>query len=168
MVMRYNYSSEFPLGDAQRYLREKAMGRSDLVTLDADNRKRMQDYTANIYIMEGLVRLQTNLALLKTNQATNQAAGKTMEVEVMGIRIGDFRLVTFPGELTVRIGLNIKKASPHELTFVAGYSNGYIHYAATAEQLRNVGHALEDSNCLLAPEWQAIFEAKALDFLQRL
>ena len=40
--------------------------------------------------------------------------------------------------------------------------------AATAEQLRNVGHALEDSNCLLAPEWQAIFEAKALDFLQRL
>lgn len=168
MVTRYNYSSEFPLGDAQRYLREKAQGRNDLVTLDADNRKRMQDYMANIYIMEELARIQTNLALLKKNQATNQAAGKTMEVEVMGIRIGDFRLVTFPGELTVRIGLNIKKASPHELTFVAGYSNGYIHYAATAEQLRNVGHALEDSNCLLAPEWQAIFEAKALDFLQRL
>ncbi len=168
MVMRYNYSSEFPLGDAQRYLREKAMGRSDLVTLDADNRKRMQDYTANIYIMEELVRLQTNLALLKTNQANNQAAGKPIEVEVMGIRIGDFRLVTFPGELTVQIGLNLKKASPYELTFVAGYSNGYIHYASTAEQLRNVGHALEDSNCLMAPEWQGMYETKALDVLKRL
>ena len=168
MIVKYNYSSEFPSSYSHRYLHEKMIGRSDLVTLDADNRKRMQDYIANIAVMEELVRLQANLTLLKTNQAHNQAAGKPIEVEVMGIRIGDFRLVTFPGELTVQIGLNLKKASPHELTFVAGYSNGYIHYAATAEQLRNVGHALEDSNCLMAPEWQAIYESKALEVLKRL
>jgi hypothetical protein len=144
------------------------IGRSDLLTLDADNRKRIQDYTANIYIMEELSRMNVNLALLRRHQARNQAAGKTIDVEVMGLRIGDFRLVTFPGELTVQIGLNLKKASPHPRTFVAGYSNGYIYYSPTAEQLENVGRAQEDSDCLLAPEWQKSYEEKALQILSRL
>ena len=149
-------------------MHDKMIGRIDMITLDAENRKRIEEYTRNIYIMEELTRLQTNLALLTKHQARNQAAGKTIEVEVMGIRVGDFRVVTFPGELTVQIGLNLKKASPHKLTFVAGYSNGYIYYSPTAEQLKNVGNAQEDSDCLLAPEWQALYEAKALDVLKRL
>jgi hypothetical protein len=168
MVVKYNYSAEYPSSYSHRYLHDQMIGRTDLVTLDADNRKRMQDYIGNIYIMEELVRVQTNLALLRKHQARNQAAGKTIDVEVMGLRVGEFRLVTHPGELTVRIGLNIKTASPHELTFVAGYSNGYIYYSPTAEQLKNVGHGQEDSDCLLAPEWQAIYERKALDVLSRL
>ena len=77
-------------------------------------------------------------------------------------------LVTFPGELTVQIGLNIKRASPHELTFVAGYTNGYIYYAPTAEQLANPGAAQEDCDCLLAPAWQEIFERKVAEMLGRL
>src|SRR5205814_896857 len=83
-----------------------------------------------------------NLALLRKHHAQNIAAAKrSIDVEVSGVRIGDFALVTFPGELTVRIGLNIKQKSPHDLTFVAGYTNGYIYYAPTAEQLLNVGGA---------------------------
>lgn len=66
------------------------------------------------------------------------------------------------------IGLNLKQKAPREHTFVAGYTNGYIYYAPTADQLRNVGGAQEDSDCLLAPEWQAIFEAKAAELLKRL
>jgi hypothetical protein len=96
------------------------------------------------------------------------AGSRTIDVELVGLRIGDFVLVTFPGELTVRIGLNIKKKSPHPRTFVAGYTNGYIYYAPTAEQLMNVGGAQEDSDCILAPEWQAKFEAKAAEILQQL
>ena len=97
------------------------------------------------------------------------ASGKrTISVEMLGIRIGDFVLVTFPGELTVRIGLNIKKASPHPHTFVAGYTNGYIYYTPTAEQLRNVGYAQEDSDCLVAPEWQKQFEDKIAEMLKQL
>ena len=46
--------------------------------------------------------------------------------------------------------------------------NGYIYYAPTAEQLLNVGGAQEDSDCILAPEWQALFEAKASEILNRL
>jgi hypothetical protein len=89
-------------------------------------------------------------------------------VEVVGLRVGDFVLVMFPGELSVRIGLNIKAHAPHPTTFVAGCSNGYIYYAPTADQLRNRGGAQEDSDCLLAPEWQQLFEEKAADILARL
>ena len=93
---------------------------------------------------------------------------RTIDVELLGLRIGDFVLLTFPGELTVQIGLGIKARSPHELTFVAGYTNGYIYYAPTAEQLRNVGGAQEDSDCLLAPGWQKLYEDKVADMLRKL
>jgi hypothetical protein len=78
----------------------------------------------NVITMEKLTRVQTNLALLQKHQATNLAAGrKPLEVELVGVRVGDFVLITFPGELTVEIGLNVKKTSPNKTTFVAGYTN---------------------------------------------
>jgi len=77
-------------------------------------------------------------------------------------------MITFPAELTVPIGLRIKEKSPHRHTFVAGYTNGYLYYAPTALQLENRGGAQEDSDCLLAPEWQSIFEGLALSLLQKL
>jgi hypothetical protein len=129
----------------------------------------MSQYIHNIHVMEQMTRNQTNLALLQKHQASFMATGTgTIEVELMGLRIGDFVLLTFPGELSVEIGLNIKKFSPHEFTFVAAYTNGYIYYAPTSEQLRNVGHAQEDSDCLLAPEWQQIFEEKISSMLGKL
>ena len=119
--------------------------------------------------MEELTRLQANLALLRKHQARNVAAGsRTLTVELTTLRLGDFVLTTFPGELTVRIGLNIKQASPFPQTFVAGYTNGYIYYAPTTEQLLNVGGAQEDSDCLVAPEWQPIYEAKVQELLAKL
>jgi hypothetical protein len=169
LAVKYGVSGEFPSAYSLSYLHEKAVGRDDLKKLDAENRRNLQSYIANIHTMEQLTRVQTNLALLKKHQATNTAAGKrTLDVEVVGLRVGDFVLLTFPGELTVPIGLNLKKASPHKPTFIAGYTNGYIYYCPTAEQLLNVGGAQEDSDCLLAPEWQALFEAKALEILKKL
>ena len=97
------------------------------------------------------------------------AAGKrTIDVETLGLRIGDFVLITFPGELSVQIGLNIKKRSPHKFTFVAGVTNGYIYYTPTAEQLANRGGAQEDSDCILAPEWQMLYEDKVAEMLKKL
>ena len=169
LVMKYNLSSEFPSYYSHRYLHDKVLGRDDLSKLDVENRRNIEAYIQNIYIMEELTRVQTNLALLRKHQASLVASGKrTIDVELLGLRVGDFVLTTFPGELTVRIGLNIKKASPHDLTFVAGDTNGYIYYAPTAEQLRNVGGAQEDSDCLLAPEWQEIYEAKTGELIRRL
>ena len=169
LVVKYNLSAEFPSYYSHRYLHDASQGRSDLAKLDADNRRNIQDYIDNIYVMEELTRLQTNLALLRKHQASLVESGKrTVAVELLAIRIGDFVLATFPGELTVRIGLDIKKRSPQLNTFVAGYTNGYIYYAPTAEQLLNVGGAQEDSDCILAPEWQKQYEQHALEMLKKL
>lgn len=169
LLVKYRLSPDYPSYASHLYLHEKQMGRNHLRQLDAENLRNMRQYIRNIYIMEELTRLQTNLRLLKKRHASRVAAGSpTIEVEVLAVRIGNFVLVTFPGELTVQIGLNIKKFSPHKPTFVAGYTNGYIYYAPTAEQLRNAGGAQEDSDCLLAPEWQQIFENKVREMLKKL
>jgi hypothetical protein len=169
LVVKYNVSSEFPSYYSHRYLHEQAIGREDLSKLDAENRRDMKQYMDNIYAMEELTRIQTNLGLLRKHQQQFLDAGKrTIDVELMGVRIGDFVLVTFPGELTVQTGLNIKKLSPHELTFVAGYTNGYIYYAPTEEQLRNVGGAQEDSDCMVGPGWQKLYEDRIAEILKRL
>lgn len=51
---------------------------------------------------------------------------------------------------------------------MAGYTNGYVHYAPTAEQLKNIGGAQEDSDCMLAPEWQPLYEARAVNMIRQL
>lgn len=169
LVVKYNVSGEFPSYYSHRYLHDKALGRDDFSRLDVENRRNMKAYMENIHTMEELTRLQTNLALLRKHQASLVDSGKrTIDVELAAVRVGDLVLTTFPGELTVRIGLNIKKRSPHPQTFVAGYTNGYIYYAPTADQLLNVGGAQEDSDCILAPEWQKQYEDHVAQMLQKL
>jgi hypothetical protein len=129
----------------------------------------MNAYLRNIYRMEELTRVNANLRLLNMHQQQNVDAGKrTVDVEVMALRLGNLVMITFPGELTVPIGLGIKERSPHPNTYVAGYTNGYIYYCPTADQLKNVGGAQEDSDCILDPQWQEIFEAKVTELLKRL
>ncbi|MFA6242217.1 MAG: hypothetical protein WC655_14885 [Candidatus Hydrogenedentales bacterium] len=169
LVVKYGLTEEYPSYYSHGYMHEEMFGRDGLKKLDAENRANMQQYIDNIHTMEELTRVQTNLELLRKHQAANTAAGKsTVDVEVLAVRIGEYVLVTFPGELTVQIGLNIKKASPHEHTFVAGYTNGYIYYAPTDEQLRNVGGAQEDSDCILAPGWQKLYEDEVASLLGKL
>lgn len=169
LAAKYNLSEEFPSYYAHTYLHEKQQGREDLRHLDAENRRNIKQYIANIEAMEELSRVQTNLALLKKHQASLVAAGRrTVEVELSAVRMGDLTMVTFPGELTVQIGLNIKQQMGQSKTLVAGYTNGYIYYAPTSEQLLNPGSAQEDCDCILDARWQEIFEAKALSMLRGL
>lgn len=169
LIVQYSLATNFPSYSGHRYLLEKSLGQDGLDKLDAENRANMERYIQNIHTMEQLTRLQENLRLLKMHHAQNVAAGKpTIDVEVVGLRIGDFVLVTFPGELTVEIGLGIKKRAPSPFTFVAGYTNGYIYYAPTAEGRKNPGFAQEDCDCLLAPEWQKLYEEKVTAILKTL
>jgi hypothetical protein len=169
LASKYNLAAEFPSNYSLRYLHEKQQGRDDLAKLDEGNRRNLKAYIDNVLTMEKITRVQTNLALLRMHQKANLAAGrKALEVEVMGLRVGEFVLVTFPGELTVEIGLAIKKRSPHPTTFVAGYTNGYIYYTPTAQQMKNTGGAQEDSDCRVAPEWEDLFHRKVDDLLKKL
>ncbi len=169
LLMKYRLNPDFPSSDSHHYLHEEMMGKNHLAKLDADNRNNLDLYISNIYIMEEMTRVQANIELLTLHHEQYLSAGKdTVDVEVTGLRIGNFRLITFPGELSVQIGLNIKRMSPHKLTFVAGVTNGYIYYTPTSEQLKNRGRAQEDSDCILATEWQQLYEDKALEILGRL
>jgi hypothetical protein len=169
LFVKYGVSGAFPSYYAHHYLHEEATGRDDLKKLDDENRRNLRQYIENIRTMEQLTRIRTNLALLRKHHARNSAAAmRPLEVELLALRVGDFVLATFPGELTVQIGLDIKRMSPHPRTFVAAYTNGYIFYAPTAAQLRNPGSAQEDSDCLLAPAWQKLYEAKILEMLKKL
>ena len=169
LMVKVSLSPDFPSYASHRYLHDRGVGRDDLDKLDADNRRELDRYVANILTMEELTRVQTNLALLRMHRARDLSEGTgTIRVEVVGLRIGDLVLITFPGELSVQIGLGIKERSPHRLTFVAGCTNGYIYYAPTADQLRNPGSAQEDCDCELAPEWQELFEDKVAEMLARL
>ena len=167
LYIKYNLYGEYPSYYSHRYINEKILGRNGLEVMDDINRKHIDKYLRNIYTMERLARIQTNLDMLKNRQAINEASGeKTIDAEVQAMRIGDFVLITFPAEVSVQVGLNIKNRSPYEFTFIAGYSNGYIHYAPTSEQYKSGGY--EVANCLLAPGWQKIFEEKVLEILKRI
>jgi hypothetical protein len=169
LVVKYRLSDQYPAYYSHRYLHEEKLGREELAVLDARNRRDIEAYIDNIETMEKLTRSNTNLRLLRMHQKQNMdAPTRTVSVELIGCRIGDFVLTSFPGELTVQIGLNLKDKSPHKNTFIAGYTNGYIYYAPTTKQLANVGGAQEDSDCILAPHWQKIYEQKALKILGQL
>lgn len=169
LFVQYQTFADFPSYASHRYLHEKSLGREGLGKLDEENRANMDRYIQNIHTMEELTRLQVNMDLLKKHQAANAAAGKpVVDAEVMGMRIGDFVLITFPGELTVQIGLDIKKRAPAPLTFVAGCTNGYLYYAPTAKQRNNTGFAQEDCDCLLAPQWQQIYDQAVDAILKKL
>jgi hypothetical protein len=167
LYIKYNLHEEYPSYYSHRYMHDEMIGRDDMKKLDEENRRNINKYLKNIYAMEKLARLQYNISLVEDRKAKSEASGeKTIDVEIQAIKIGNFIMVTFPAEVSVQVGLNIKSMSPFENTFVAGYTNGYIHYTPTAEQI-GCG-AYQDHSCLLAPEWQKIYEEKVMEMLNEL
>ena len=59
--------------------------------------------------------------------------GKTADVEVQAMRIGDAGLVGVPGEYFVEYGLSIKEWSPFDQTFVGELANGSHGYIPTSD-----------------------------------
>jgi hypothetical protein len=169
LYLQHRLNPDSPAYYRYRYLHEQAQDREHLRRLDSENRAEIERYLRNIEAMEQLTRLRVNLALLEKHRArTESERDRPLEAEVAGLRVGDFRLVTFPGELAVEIGLRLKQRAPGPFSFVAGYTNGYLYYTPTAEQRNNTGYAQEDCDTLVAPEWQELFEERALGVLRKL
>ncbi len=167
LYMKYTLHPDAPSYYSYRYLQAEKTGTDELSAIDAQNRGHIAKYLKNIRTMERLARIQDQIATLRRHQAINDKAGEpTIATEVQGMKIGDFVLITSPAEVLVEVGLNVKKASPHEHTFMAAFSNGYIHYGPPASEYGKGGY--EVTECLLAPPWQAIYEKKAGGILRRL
>eukprot|EP01050_Picozoa_sp_SAG11_P032647 SAG11_NODE_10714_length_810_cov_1.350211_1_plen_162_part_00 len=145
----------------------QALGRDGHTRLDESNRAHLVEYTRNVHTMEAITRLNVNIGLLRMHRDKAEAAGGVsvpVAAEVMVLRLGKMILTTFPGELSVRIGLALKemaaKNHPDRELCVSCYCNGYIFYAPTEEQLANVGAAQEDCDVMLAPGWRAVYETR--------
>jgi len=135
--------------------------------MDAFNKQNINKYLKNICAMEKLARIQDKVATLEKHHKINMESGEsTIDMELLIIKIGDCIIVSSPAELLAEIGLNIKKASLYKHTFVAAYSNGYIHYGAPAADYDKGGY--EVTEYLLAPEWQQIFETKTQEIINKI
>ena len=167
LYIKHALSPYCPSEYSYRYLQAEKIGTDELSAMDAENRGNIEKYLKNIHAMEKLARIQDKIATLKAHQAINDKAGEaTIAAEVQGIRIGDCVLITCPAEALVEVGLNVKKASPHKYTFMAAYSNGYIYYGPSGAEYSKGGY--EVTECLLAPQWQQIYEKKANEIICRL
>jgi len=135
--------------------------------MDALNRSNIDKYLKNINAMEKLARIQDKISTLEKHRRINAENGeKNIDMELQAIKIGDCVIVSSPAELLTEIGLNIKKASAYKHTFVAAYSNGYVHYGVPAADYDKGGY--EVTECLLAPEWQEIFESKIKELINKI
>ncbi len=135
--------------------------------MDALNKNNIDKYLKNISAMEKLARIQDKISTLEKHQRINTESGeKNIDMELQAIEIGNCVIVSSPAELLTEIGMNIKKASPYKHTFVAAYSNGYVHYGAPAADYDKGGY--EVTECLLAPEWQEIFETRTRELINKL
>jgi hypothetical protein len=169
LLVAHRLAPDFPSHSSQGSLHERSLGRAGIQQLDAETRELVDRYLYNVNVMETLTRLNVNRRLLEKHLEETRAAGSpTIEVEVCGLRVGDFRMVTFPGELLVQTGLDVKAAAQMPHAVVAGYTNGYIYYLPQADQRANSGYAQEDCDTLVGPGWQQIFEKRAVAILKGL
>jgi hypothetical protein len=167
LYMKYKLNPDYPSDYAFSYLQAQQTGDSKFAGMDSFNRKNIDKYLSNIQAMETLTRIQDDIATLEKHQEINDESGEdTVDAEVTGIKIGDCVLISNPVEALTEIGLNVKKASPYKNTFMAAYSNGYLHYGAPADYYDKGGY--EVTECLLAPEWQVIYEKTAIEIIRRL
>ncbi len=164
LYLQYALNPDFPSDYSYRYLHEESIGSGDLEALDAENRNFIAKYLNNIRAMEKLAKIQDEIATFRRHQEINRRAGSpVVATEVQGIRIGDCVLVTSPAEVLVEVAQNIQRESPFEHTWVAAFSNGYVHYGPPASYYDKSGYEVVE--CFLAPEWQALYEAKAAEVL---
>ncbi len=167
LYLQYALNPEYPADYSYRYMQAEERGSNEITALDELNRKNIAKYLHNIRAMERIARIQANIGTLRSHKAFNEASGEdTIEAEVQGIRIGECVLITSPAEVLTQIGLNVKGASPHRYTFMAAFSNGYMHYGPPASEYEMGGY--EVTECLLAPEWQQLYEETAAEVLRQL
>ncbi|MSU77827.1 MAG: hypothetical protein EXS16_06995 [Gemmataceae bacterium] len=79
--------------------------------------------------------------------------------EMQAMRVGDFLLLTIPGEPMVEYGFKIEKAiADRAIPIVVGYANGHLGYICTAESYKFGGY--EPNSSPLLPEAEPMILAE--------
>ena len=91
---------------------------------------------------------------------------KVLPVELTAVRIGRTALLSFPGELFVSPGLEIRARSAFPRTLFLGLANGYIGYVPTSESNETAGYEVVASR--VAPAASGVLVEAALRLLSSL
>ncbi len=167
LYLKHLIDPSAPADYSYRYHQEAMLGVDDLRLMDETNRRSLKRYLENLQATERLSLLVDSIETLKKHAQWNaEAGGEAIPSEMMGVQIGDWRLITSAAEIATPIALALKARSPHPHTYIAAFTNGYVHYGSPAADYSR-GH-YEVTECLLAPEWEANFNQKADKLLAQL
>ena len=88
---------------------------------------------------------------------------------VQALAIGDTAFVSVPGEMFVELGLEIKRKSPFEHTFVVELANDYVGYIPTRVAFEEGGYeTLNARSSRVAPEAGEIVVENTLNMLENI
>ncbi len=156
LYLRYNLHPDYPGHSPQRYLAADTCGDETFRVNDAQNRGAIEQYLKGMRVMEWLAIDEHRIGTLAKHQEIIETlGGEHVPAEIKGIRIGESVFIAAPVEMVAEIGFRVKRLSPFRHTWVISNSNGYLHYAAPADYYPRGGY--EVTECLLAPEWEAVF-----------
>ena len=157
LYLKHSLYPDYPSHPPYRYMKAEECGDDNFRIRDELNRAGVKKYLAGIRKMELLCISALKVATLEKHQEVIDEIGTaTVPAEIKGIRIGECVLIISPMEVLAEIGLNVKKKSPFKYTHIVSISNGYLHYSPPASYYSRGGY--EVTECLLAPEWEKIFE----------
>jgi len=91
----------------------------------------------------------------------------SIETEMQVIRIGDWKIITTPGEFFAEIGRSIRQLDPKGQTLVTGYTNGYIGYVPDHQTfMASVGYEL--NTALVSEDAESITVSVARELINKL
>jgi len=167
LYLKYSLNPDYPSHSPYRYMQADDCGDDTFRTLDDQNRLQVKKYLDSIRTMELMAVNELKIATLEKHQEIIDEIGTaTVPAEIKGIRIGDCVLIAAPMEVLSEVGFKVKKNSPFKYTYIVSNSNGYLHYSPPASYYARGGY--EASECLLAPEWEKIFEKTVHEILKEL
>jgi hypothetical protein len=79
-------------------------------------------------------------ALMAQELLEQRRLAPTVPAEITAYRLGDFALVTLPGEIFCEYGLDLKLHSPARRTFVVELANGIVGYVPTRRAFAGGGY----------------------------
>ena len=167
LYMKYNLHPDYPNHFPQRYMAADNCGDERFRTLDEQNRRSVNKYLESMRAMELMSVNELKIATLEKHQEIiTELGGVCVQAEIKAIRIGECVFVAAPMEVLTEVGFKVKKMSPFKYTYIISNSNGYLHYSPPASYY---GHgSYEATECLLAPEWEAVFIKSVEEMLDEL
>ena len=164
LYLKYSVDAEHPLEASYSYQQEEAAGQNGLRQLDADNKKRLETYRQCIENMDRLITVRTNLQLLQEHlekQRERADRGRGPGHQDRRLRAGDV-----PGRAVRRSRPADQEAVAVSQDVRGGLLERLVGLRADGRRLRQA--AYEDALTQLAPQWQEIYERKALEMIRRL